>query len=159
MSALDLLRALGSGVHAGKVGSATAASAPKASATGVDFASLLDQARAGKIASNVPVRLGDGVRVDLNAEQLQRLSVAGDQAEAQGAGRAVVLIDGMALSMDVATRTITGQIDMARGGTLTGVDAVVVASASGSTGVAGVLGPPGAIAPASLEAKKPANAA
>ncbi len=157
MSALDLLRALGSGVHAGKVGNATAA--PKASATGVDFASLLDQARAGKIASNIPVRLGDGVGLDLSADQLQRLSVAGDQAEAQGAGRAVVLIDGMALSMDVATRTITGQIDLASGGTLTGVDAVVVASAPGHTGAAGVLGPPAAIAPASVDPKTSSRAA
>ena len=97
------------------------------------------------------MRLGAGVRVDLNAGQLERLSIAGDQAEAQGAGRAVVLIDGLVLSMDVATRTITGQIDLDQGGTLTGVDAVVVAPGAGQA--PGRVGSPGlaaGLSPASI---------
>jgi hypothetical protein len=111
----------------------TAAARPRAADRGLspeamqsaDFASLLDKARSGEVSSNRPVALARGVNLKLNDDQLARLAVAADRAEAQGASRALVFIDGMALKLDVSLREITGLADMKSGGILTGIDAVI----------------------------------
>lgn len=131
---LQLLRALGSGIRPVGV------ERPAGAGSGVHTASfeeLLKKASAGEINSGAPVRLGSGCEVSLTLEQMQRLSVAADRAEAAGATRAVVLIDGMALTMDVGVRTITGQIDPAQAGVTTGVDAVLSVPAGATGGAAG----------------------
>ena len=100
---------------------------------GADFSTLLKQARAGEISSGLPVK--NTVRgLELSADQLQRLALAADRAEAQGATRALVLIDGMAVKLDVSVREITGVADLRSGSVLTGIDAVVsMHGADGST--------------------------
>jgi len=92
---------------------------------GPGFEQLLSAAQAGTVSSGLPVRVASQAGVSLSTSQLSRLSGAADQAEAAGASRAVVMIDGMALTMDVGLRTITGQADMSSTKVLSGVDAVV----------------------------------
>jgi hypothetical protein len=130
--AVDLLKSL-AGVHAARVGAlqgaASKATKPAAGATSDDFAALLEQARSGKIESGVPIRVPKHLGIELSESQAERLMKAADQAETQGAGRALVMMDGMGITIDVGTRTVTGVIDPSSPGVLEGIDAVVVASA------------------------------
>ena len=101
----DLLRSLGSGVLPPGVESARGGSA-----SGLDFRELLAAARAGSAPSGLPVSIDAGLGVELNAEQHERLSAAVDRLEAAGAQRGVVLIDGHALIIDVASRSATAAV-------------------------------------------------
>ncbi len=118
---LDLLKLLASGT----AGPDRAPVADRSAVTSADFRTLLDKAQAGEISSGVPVRIHRNAGVELTAEQLARLAEAADRAEAQGATRALVLIDGLALRLDVGMREITGATDLAGGKVLTGIDAVI----------------------------------
>jgi hypothetical protein len=116
-------------------------------ADGASFASLLRQAEQGTLSSGREVTVGKGVEVKLDREQLARLSAAADRAEASGAVHALVMMDGMALKIDVQARTIVGQADAASGQVLTGIDSVVTIPASGegaSSGAPPILPYPGA---------------
>jgi hypothetical protein len=95
---------------------------------GADFGALLEQARSGNVESGVPIRVPKHLGLQLDQSQNDRLMKAMDQADMQGAGRALVLMDGMALTMDVGTRTVTGVVDAKSPGVLDGIDTVVVAS-------------------------------
>lgn len=81
---------------------------------GTAFADMLGRARES-IASGLPVEMGRGVQIDLDPQQLDRLAVAADRAAAQGAQSAVVMLDGRALELDVALRTVTGEVDPEEG--------------------------------------------
>ncbi len=96
---------------------------------GASFDELLGKARAGEIASGVPIRVTKESGVTLNDSQRARLAVAADKAEAEGVGRAVVLIDGQVLSLDVPTRTITGAVDPGKTQVQAGHDAVITVAA------------------------------
>lgn len=102
------------------------------STSGPDFAELLAKAGEGQIISGLPVTIAKGAGVELNVEQLMRVGAAADRAQAAGADRAVVLIDGSALKLDVATRTITGPADLSPGSTHGDIGALVVAAAGAS---------------------------
>lgn len=128
---IDLLRSL-AGTHAVRAAAAASPGIAQGSipSVGTDsFASLLEQARSGKVDSGVPLRIPSQLGLNLNASQVERLMKAADQAEAQGAGRALVMMDGMGITLDVATRTVTGTVDASHPGVLEGIDAVVVAAA------------------------------
>lgn len=118
----ELLRLLG-GMAAPQTGAVPAAAPGAAGAT--DFASLLQQASAGQLSSGRPVTIGKNSGVVLSADQLGRIASAADQALAQGSSKALVLIDGKAVKLDVMTREITGQVDLSGGGMLTDIDSVV----------------------------------
>lgn len=135
---LDLLRLLGSGVRA--LAPARAASPAKGEEPGA-FAAALEKARAGDVRSGIPVRVADGLPLELTADQLERLGAAADRAEAHGASRALVLIDSMALTVDVATRTITGTVDLAGVTAVAGIDAVITAP-GGASAPLPVVAPP-----------------
>lgn len=108
------------------------------------FEELLAQARAGEFSSGLPVSIAPDASVKLNPDQLTRLVQAADQAEAEGANRAIVLMDGMALTLDVATRTVTGKADASATRVLAGYDAVVaVAAAPKGIPLGAVTGPTG----------------
>lgn len=100
---------------------------------------LLEQARSGEIESGVPLAVPSHLGVDLNASQVERLSKAADRAEVQGAGKALVLMDGKGFVIDVVSRTVTGMIDPASAGVVDGIDAVVLAGADGE-GAPGTTG-------------------
>ncbi len=94
------------------------------------FDALLEQARAGEAGPGAPVRIAKGLDLKLSPEQLQRAAAAADVAEANGASRAMVLLDGVAYRLDVATRTIIGEVRGQAAASMTDVDAVVSAPAS-----------------------------
>lgn len=133
----ELLRLLGSG-SGREVGNGPAAAGAGA---GAAFASMLDHARADVLPSGRTVAVAESAGVELSAEQIGRLSAAADRAEAAGAKRAVVLIDGQALQLDVLGREVTAKVDLSAGAVMTGVDAVLAVPGGGAP--AAVL-PPGA---------------
>ncbi|MEX2219888.1 MAG: hypothetical protein WD749_14140 [Phycisphaerales bacterium] len=155
LPAIGLLKLLaGAGASLARPGRAGAAD----SAGGADFKALLEQARKGELASGREVTLASGCGVTLTDSQLQRLAAAADRAEAQGVGRAIVLIDGMAIRLDVSIREVTGAADLSAGGVLTDIDAVIgvppdtgAGAATGAAGSPSVLPlPAGPIGSASL---------
>lgn len=113
--------AAGRPVH---VGGAIEARPPE----GVDFAALLRKAAAGEGESGRDVVIGAGVDVELDASQAARLSAAADVAESQGFDRALVLIDGKALVLDVGERTVLASVDPGRAGAAGDIDGVVSAA-------------------------------
>ncbi|MCC6660871.1 MAG: hypothetical protein IT437_08295 [Phycisphaerales bacterium] len=120
--ALGLLGLLGLGGsrHAPKVD-------PARASVGAEFASLLERARKGDLSSGLPVSIARGSPIELTPEQLARVAAATDRAEARGGTRALVLVDGMALRVDVAARQVLERVDLASGLALTGIDAFVTA--------------------------------
>ncbi|MEI7657794.1 MAG: hypothetical protein WCK33_06985 [Phycisphaerae bacterium] len=94
------------------------------------FDDLLEQARAGAAGPGAPIRIAKGLDLKLSPDQLQRASAAADVAEANGASRAMVLLDGVAYRLDVATRTIIGEVRGQSAAGMADVDAVVSAPAS-----------------------------
>jgi hypothetical protein len=117
-NAIDLLRTLGAGKS-----SASSNSAAGTQLAGSNFADLLNKASGGLLSSGLQVSVAKDANVDLSQDQLQRLSKAADAAEAQGANRVLVMMDGQAYKLDVGVRQITGKVDMS--GVVTGVDGVV----------------------------------
>lgn len=117
-----LLRALGSGIR--PVAADQSSVAPRL-VDGPSFQSMLEEASDGQTSSELPMRVSRHAGVDLSPSQLNRLAAAADRAEAAGATKALVMIDGMVLQMDVGLRTITGRADTSTTKVLNGVDAVV----------------------------------
>jgi hypothetical protein len=118
----DLLRLLG----AQAVPGLAPVSQANASAPGsLDFAKILSQAKAGQLSSGREVTIARSAGVNLSDDQMKRLSAAADLAESQGATRALVMIDGMTLKLDVAMREVTGSVNLKASGVLTGIDAVI----------------------------------
>lgn len=92
---------------------------------GQSFADLLSGKASGSLLSGrgVSVRSESGVQLD--SEQLARLGNAMDRAEAAGAQHALVMIDGMALKVDVGVRQVVEQVDLQKASLMTGIDTVV----------------------------------
>lgn len=118
--AAQLLRALGSVVR--PVG---AEKQPTDGISTISFDDLLAKARSGELRSDVPVTIAPGCGVELTEEQLAKVALAADRAQAQGVSRAVVAIDGMLLRLDVSVRTITGVIEPGASGVHTGIDGLI----------------------------------
>lgn len=128
----ELLGLLGSGVR--PVGPARGVDplrdAEGASGRGPAFAALLEQARSGRLGSGLGVEIEPATGLELTQEQTRRLEAAADLATAQGARRAVVLLDGHALVLDVEARRVVDAHDIASVSALPGIDAVVGAPAA-----------------------------
>ena len=120
--AIDLLRHLASGIIPG---SSTTSSQP-AQPGAADFAKLLAQAKDGQLASNQPVSVSPRSKLNLSPDQMQRLSVAADRAQAAGLHTAMVMLDGKPLLMDVQSRQVLGAFDASAREAST-VDGVVAA--------------------------------
>ncbi|MCG3124348.1 MAG: hypothetical protein GIKADHBN_02811 [Phycisphaerales bacterium] len=160
-SAVDLLRTLGGSGGATKVRPDTAPPAPSADqlARSGTFAELLAAARSGDIASNVPITVLPTAGVELSPDQLQRLSVAADMAQAAGSTHALVQIDGMNLLMDVGARSITGSVKLVPGEVVTGIDSMIqVPAAPGVPTVEALTAPTSALRQGPLAAVPPAVA-
>ena len=74
------------------------------------FQQLLTLASRGEIESGRQVQLAFEPKESLDDGQLSRLSTAADRAEASGAKRAMMLIDGRGLVLDVEQRTIDAEL-------------------------------------------------
>ena len=68
--------------------------------------------RSGSLSSGRQVEQDGAVGEPLDAGQLARLAVAADAAEASGAQRALMMIDGRGLVMDVPDRRLTGEMTL-----------------------------------------------
>lgn len=79
----------------------------------------------GDVRSDRPVELGFSPGDELSEEQMERLAAATDLAQRRGARRAVMLIDGRGLVMDVAGRRIETELDSGAGMIIEGIDAAV----------------------------------
>ncbi|HLO39525.1 MAG TPA: hypothetical protein VK176_00770 [Phycisphaerales bacterium] len=126
-SSSDLLKMLGGSGGAARLrpaGDAQALDPAELTRSG-SFSQLLAAARAGKFKSDIPVQAHRQSGVELTPEQVERLNVACDMAQAAGATRALVKIDGMNLLLDVGARTITSKVDVAPGQVVTGIDAMI----------------------------------
>lgn len=145
MSPIDptfLLKQLEPAVRPAYLG--TPPSRPTAPLEQQPFDELLASAKAGRLASGRDVSAAyEGEPI--TTEQFQRLAIAADRAESSGAQRAVLLIDGRALMLDVATRTISSELNASSA--MEKIDtAIYVPTESEQTNTRPV-GPPSGIAP------------
>lgn len=151
---VELLRSLGAGVN-GPERTASGTSVP-ASSEGIalDFASMLEQARAGSLESGLPVRIAKNAGVELSEEQLARLGPVLDRLHASGASHALLSIDGRFIKVDVLTREVRSEFDPASGGMVDGIDAVASVPSADGAGAGVVLGVPsvGAMSPSLAKA-------
>lgn len=120
----DLLRRLASGVRPG--GEAPSTSAPAgAPIESSGFSELLRAARAGELRSERPLSLAKGAEGKLSENQLERLAVAADAAEASGSRRLLAVIDGNAVTIDIDSRTVHSVTADYASKVLSDVDSVV----------------------------------
>ncbi len=136
-SPADLLRVLGSGLRPDGAAEGVRA------ADGADFQTLLARARAGSLETGLPVTVADGAGLELSEEQLARLGRVVDRAHAEGATRILVMLDGVALDVDVLSRRVLGEADLAGGRVMTGIDGFVRLG-EGDDAAPGVLALPSA---------------
>jgi hypothetical protein len=136
VTASDLLKALGSGLR--PAGAANTPAAAPADAAG--FADLLAQVRAGKVSSHEPLRTARGLDTQLTQEQLDRLAVATDAAEASGASRLLAVVDQTAVTIDVASRTIQSAEPWPTSQVTTDIDAAVVVPSGGDKELRALFG-------------------
>lgn len=109
---------------------------------GSGFAALLKQAQTGELTTRDAVTIDPDVSVELSDEQMLKLSVATDKAEAAGVQTALVLVDGKRLVLDVRQRRITGEASVIEGtGIVSGVDGVIDLAAQASETPRGIFGP------------------
>ena len=145
MSPIDptfLLKQLEPAVRPAYLG--TPPSQPTAPLEQQPFDELLASAKAGRLASGRDVTAAyEGEPI--TTEQFQRLAIAADRAESSGAQRAVLLIDGRALMLDVATRTISSELTASSAMEKTDT-AIYVPTESEQTNTRPV-GPPSGVAP------------
>lgn len=98
---------------------------PKGQIEGQSFADLLAMEKTGSLGSARGVSVRPEAGVNLSSEQMARLGVAMDRAEASGAQNALIMLDGMALKVNVGVRQVTEQVDIANTQVASGIDAVI----------------------------------
>mgnify|MGYP001267656806 CR=1 FL=1 len=126
MGTNDLLRTLSSTILPPGVERRSGQAAP-AAVQGQSFADLLAGKASGKLSSDRGVNIRSDSGVQLNADQMTRVANAMDKAEAAGAQHALVMIDGMALKVDVGVRQVVQQVDMKQSSIMSGIDTVIQA--------------------------------
>ncbi|MBY0113919.1 MAG: hypothetical protein K2Y21_13965 [Phycisphaerales bacterium] len=136
MSTADLFKPLSNTIlppgverRSGSIGAALSGSKKLES---MSFADLLSKESAGQLSTGRPVSIHPGCDVQLSEDQMHRLGVAMDRAEASGAQRALVMIDGMAVKVDVGVRQVVGKVDLQATPVLGEIDAVVQADSAGA---------------------------
>lgn len=109
------------------------------------FDALLEDARSGRLRSGRAVTLRDDAALARSIDEpaLARLGDAADRAEAAGARRAAAWLDGRAILLDVAARTVVGELGAGANGTpFAEVDAVVRVPPADEVPPAPPIGPP-----------------
>ena len=132
---------------------AAPSSRPSAPLEHQPFDELLAKAAQGRIASGRPVSVQLAAGEPPTAEQLARLASAADVAEAAGAARALLLMDGRGLVLDVPTRTLSAELSAEAASRVTGLDAAVFVAGAGAAATPAALHPPGGIAPPAVGAQ------
>jgi hypothetical protein len=95
------------------------------------FDDLLSLVSRGAVRSGRPITIAASalLRGELDDDQRARLASAADTAQAAGARRAVMLIDGRGLVLDVAGRVIESELGANERRALSGIDAAVYVAA------------------------------
>ena len=125
-------------------------SAPSAPLEQQPFDELLARAARGLIDSGRPVTADSAIAEPFTNDQLARLATAADQAEASGARRALLLMDGRGLVLDVPSRAVTMELGTGASSTVSGIDAAVHVAPDTSDAPPRPLQPPTGIAPPAL---------
>ncbi len=123
---------------------ATPTSRPTAPLEQQPFDELLASSKAGRLASGRAVTTAH-VGEPMSPEQLQRLAVAADRAESSGAQRAVLLLDGRALVLDVPTRTVSAELSASA--PMQKIDTALYVPTESEQTSTRPVGPPGGVAP------------
>lgn len=123
MNPAHLMKRLEPPVRPGAAGST--GKAPTSPLEQQSFDQLMTLVARGDVRSDRAVRVDFATDDELTPEQLDRLAGAADQAQAHGARRAVMLIDGRGLVMDVAERALTAELSAADSGAVMDIDAAV----------------------------------
>jgi len=89
------------------------------------FEQLLSLASRGQVSSGRQIETATDLQPPLDPAQLERLAVAADQAEAAGSKRALMMIDGRGVVLDVHSRTIVGELNADTAQPITGIDAAL----------------------------------
>ena len=111
------------------------------------FEELLARARQGRIESGRTVSADYQTGEALTSGQLTRLSAAADLAEASGAQRAMLLMDGRGLLLDVAGRRLTGDLSTDDASRFVNLDAAVYVPGENEETAAAPVAPPTGVAP------------
>ncbi len=109
------------------------------------FDQLLAQARQGSVLSGRRIEVAFAMSPALDETQMTRLGTAADLAEASGARRALMLVDGRGLVLEVSDRSL--QAELAAATPVAGIDAAVYVEGDEGELPAAALKPPGGIAP------------
>lgn len=91
------------------------------------FADMLERAARGETSSGLPVSIDPTLNIELSADGMERLAHAADRAEAAGLDRALVLVEGRALVVDVPSRTVVEALTL-EGQIIRGLDGAVQAA-------------------------------
>ncbi|MBN1345962.1 MAG: flagellar biosynthesis protein [Phycisphaerae bacterium] len=102
---------------------------PAASSASADFARELANAKEVRFSAHAQKRLASR-NLQLNQSQLAGIARATDQAAARGARDSLLLMDDMALVVNVPNRTVVTALDPSRmqNGIVTNIDATVFVS-------------------------------
>lgn len=126
----DMLRVLGGASRPAGLTGPSGAFGEVKGPNAADFASMLQRARRGEVASGLEVQVGKGVEIELSVQQREQLANLADRAEAAGVINLLVVMDGRTVTMDVGTRTITAVGEVSSGPIATGIDGVAFLSES-----------------------------
>jgi hypothetical protein len=111
------------------------------------FEELLALAGQGRIESGRTVNTDFAAAEPFTGDELSRLAAAADVAEAAGATRALLLMNGRGLVLDVPTRSLSGELSADASSRVVGLDTAVYVADPGEETAAVPLGPPGGVAP------------
>jgi hypothetical protein len=106
------------------------------------FDQLLSLASKGAVHSGRQIELAFEPLPPLESAQLERLAAAADQAQAAGAKRALMLIDGRGFVLDVASRTLIAELASDPAARLVNIDAAVFVANDDESIFDEALGPP-----------------
>jgi hypothetical protein len=111
------------------------------------FGEMLALVASGAIHSDRPLEIADGadLTAPIDDDDLARLAAAADLAESRGARRAVMLLGGRGVVVDVADRRVSGELTADPSRQLMEIDAAVYVTTADETAPAGgtPIGPPG----------------
>jgi hypothetical protein len=143
MDSARMLKRLEPAVRPRGAAGAAPPGAPRAPLESQRFDELLALVSTGSVNSGRAVQVKCAIDKPLDEQQMSRLAAAADLAEASGANRAVLLIDGRGLILDVPARALTQELTAASDALVVPLDAAVyVATGNEAGGGAAPSGPP-----------------
>lgn len=117
--------------------------APRSMLENQSFDQLLSLVSDGTMRSGRPVTIDFEPAEEINDEQLERLSSAADLAESAGAQRALMLIDGRGIVLDVFGRRLVNEIAQPEQDQVVPLDAAVYVAGEDERAMNGAIRFPG----------------